>query len=245
MDVRFEILPTQLPRVDLSRQTSVVPADPDADEIDLFLDEDLDDTWIEISHQHSPVGLSLGRGVFLDENGNVALVPYRMFHPPLVPDSPEVQIDPPGLCNTRKVTPKKVGLRQNGEETRLGHLRVRPSKDGLTIDSRQTGRIKIHETADGLIVDGRQGRVKVKFTPEGATVQPSGWGSSSTTVSRQGDTITVNPPGLFNRIKTTVRDEGITVRSPYDPFSTTSLTSEQGSLTIDPPGWFNSTTIRF
>lgn len=231
MDVRFEVLPTQLPRVDLSRRTALVPLEPDGDELDEFLDEGLEDVYVEVPQRHSPVGLSLGGGLFLDQNGNLSLVPYRMFHGPLVPpEAVRVEIDPPGPFNARRAEAPPFSVQHH--------------PDGLTIAG-----VRITKTSDGLLVDGKQGRVKVTWTDDGATVKPAGWGTWSTTVRRQGEVITLNPPGLFNRVSTTVNQEGtITVRSPYNPLgdlaATTIKRTEEG-ITIDPPGWFNATEIRF
>lgn len=164
------------------------------------------------------VGVYLGNGIFLDRGMNLSLMPDRIFHEPMVPqDASEVTVHRGGLGGEHTV------LRQSGAVTQveisgdLDDVARRDSPDHMTYQF-------------GTIFARNQGKT-----------------SSQINISRQGNTITVEPPHWANwnssRYTITTRGNQTTVHHPHwSGPSDIVITRDGNRVTVEPQGWVSSRT---
>lgn len=141
---------------------------------------------------YSITGVDLGRGLFLDLNGNLTFNPFKMENH----DLEEITVDHPGWGNNTVITVNDDGVRIN-----------HPGWNNFTYVSQKGDTITINQPEWGVNTYIRQkdGRSEV--------VHP-GWGGV-TVFSKQGDTTSVQHPGALGKTYVT-RQGDTTIIQPRD-----------------------------
>lgn len=158
------------------------------------------------------VGVYLGNGLFLDRGLNLSLVPDRIFHAPLVPQDAEQVTLSRGKFSGTTVIQKTGPLTTIANPAELDDTVQETSPDHTTYQF-------------GTVFQANQGKT-----------------SSQINITRQGNTITVEPPHYRNwnasRYTITTVGNTTTVHNPHwsGPPDTV-ITRDGNRVTVQPQGW--------
>lgn len=205
-DLQMEVIPAEIPRVDLRRYTTSETV------------SDGNGRSHTVTHErpYSDYGVYLGDGVFYDLNGNLALIPQRVEGPLVAADSPLVTVHPTGL------------LTSDTRVTRSGNqARVEPQAWLIpaTVLEKEGCRITIQPEAWGALTQSVERRGNQTTIRQGAFQSPL-------VMTREDDLIRVNDGPLSGTLTVGLGDDQMLVRPPLSLANTT-VNFGDGEITID------------
>jgi hypothetical protein len=216
--MRFEIVPNQV-RVDVIRQTH---------EEEHCTDDHghRDCTTDTVDDPYQPVGVYLGRGLFLDAGLNLSVVPDRLYHGPLVPqDFHKATIDGPlGSWTRAHVTQEgnRVGVSQSLNFFDNSFTRDTPDQTTIHLGTfkslQRFNDIAIKRSGEGIDIQAWAPNVKLLKDMQRVEIRVSG------------NTVTVHPFGPKTFVDTKITYDGakVSVQPFGGHFSRTDITRGPG-----------------
>lgn len=227
--LHFEIIPNDLGKVDLIRQTTT----------ESDTDSDGNTTTRTVDVPLSPFGVYLGRGLFYDFHHNLSFVPYRYCHGPVIPpDAPRVMITEFGPDTVVTRNGSQVTVSPNFP---LSQTTVTEGSGQVFIDPTGPGDTPITRHENTIVIDPWGPLNDVRVTDQGNTivVEPRGYWST-VTLRFTGATVTVERPGWGSSNDSQVTFQGNRIGIDNPGWNDSTVTIDENAIRNDGPAWMRS-----